>query len=48
MSLKERLLEDFKTAMRERDIVSKNVIQMVRSAVLQIEKTARLPSTMMV
>ena len=38
MSLKERLLEDFKTAMRERDIVSKNAIQMVRSAVLQIEK----------
>jgi uncharacterized protein YqeY len=41
MSLKERLLEDFKTAMRERDIVSKNVIQMVRSAVLQIEKDSK-------
>jgi uncharacterized protein YqeY len=41
MSLKERLLEDFKTAMREKDIVSKNVIQMVRSAVLQIEKDSK-------
>ena len=38
MSLKERLLEDMKAAMRDRDTVRKNTIQMVRSAVLQVEK----------
>jgi uncharacterized protein YqeY len=38
MSLKERLLEDMKTAMREKDVIRKNAIQMARSAVLQIEK----------
>lgn len=38
MTLKERLLEDMKDAMREKDAVRKNAIQMVRTAVLQIEK----------
>lgn len=38
MSLKERLLEDMKDAMRNKDIVRKNTVQMVRAAVLQIEK----------
>jgi len=38
MSLKNRLLEDMKTAMRERDTIRKNTVQMVRSAVLQVEK----------
>lgn len=38
MSLKERLLEDMKVAMREKDVIRKNTIQMARSAVLQIEK----------
>jgi uncharacterized protein YqeY len=38
MSLKERLLEDMKTAMRDKDTIKKNTIQMARSAVLQVEK----------
>lgn len=38
MSLKERLFDDMKTAMREKNAVSKNTIQMVKSAILQIEK----------
>lgn len=38
MSLKEQLLADLKTAMREKDTVRKDTIQLVRSGVLQIEK----------
>ena len=38
MSLKEQLLEDMKVAMRQKDAVSKNAIQMTRAAILQIEK----------
>lgn len=38
MSLKEKLLEDMKTAMRDKDNIKKNSVQMVRTAVLQIEK----------
>ena len=38
MSLKDRLLEDMKTAMKEKDTIRKNAVQMVRSAVLQVEK----------
>jgi Uncharacterized conserved protein len=38
MSLKDRLLEDMKTAMKEKDTIRKNSVQMVRSAVLQVEK----------
>ncbi len=36
--LKEKLLEDLKNSMKEKNIVRKNVIQMVRAAILQIEK----------
>lgn len=36
--LKERLLEDLKIAMKEKNVNRKNVIQMVRAAILQIEK----------
>ena len=42
MSLKELLLEDMKTAMREKDDITKNAIQMVRSAVLQVEKDKKI------
>lgn len=42
MTLKERLLEDMKAAMRDKDNIRKNAIQMVRSAVLQVEKDNRL------
>lgn len=36
--LKEKLMEDLKTAMKEKDEIKKNTVQMVRAAILQIEK----------
>ena len=36
--LKEKLLEDMKISMREKNVIRKNVIQMIRAAVLQVEK----------
>ena len=36
--LKEKLLEDLKSAMKEKNINKKNAVQMVRTAILQIEK----------
>lgn len=36
--LKEKLLEDLKTAMKEKNVNRKNAVQMVRTAILQIEK----------
>ena len=36
--LKEKLLDELKIAMREKDEIKKNTIQMVRAAILQIEK----------
>lgn len=36
--LKEKLLEDMKISMRDKNAVRKNVIQMVRAAILQVEK----------
>lgn len=36
--LKEKLMEDLKNSMKEKKVVRKNVIQMVRAAILQIEK----------
>ncbi|NMB97540.1 MAG: GatB/YqeY domain-containing protein [Clostridiaceae bacterium] len=42
MSLKEKLLNDLKEAMRDKDTVRKNTVQMARSAVLQIEKDRRV------
>ena len=38
MSLKEKLMEDLKAAMKDKDIIRKNTVQMVRSSVLQFEK----------
>lgn len=38
MSLKERLLDDLKAAMRDKDKIRKDTIQMARSAMLQVEK----------
>lgn len=38
MSLKEKLAEDLKAAMKDKDIVRKNVVQLVRAGVLQFEK----------
>ena len=42
MSLKERLLEDMKAAMRDKDVIRKNTVQMARSAVLQVEKDNKI------
>lgn len=36
--LKEKLMEDLKEAMKNKDIIKKNTVQMVRAAILQIEK----------
>ena len=38
MLLKEQLMSDLKTAMKEKDTVKKNVVTMVRAAILQVEK----------
>ena len=38
MTLKERLAADLKTAMKEKDVIRKNVVQFVRAGVLQVEK----------
>lgn len=36
--LKEKLMEDLKEAMKEKQILRKNVVQMIRAAILQVEK----------
>ena len=36
--LKEKLLNDLKEAMKEKDMIKKNTVQAIRTAVLQIEK----------
>ena len=36
--LKEKLMEDLKSAMKEKNELRKNTVQMVRAAVLQVEK----------
>ena len=36
--LKEKLLEDLKTSMKEKDEIRKNTVQMIRAAILQVEK----------
>jgi uncharacterized protein YqeY len=40
--MKERLLEELKTAMREKDVRKKEVLQICRAAVLQIEVDQRI------
>lgn len=42
MSLKEQLMDDLKAAMRDKDTVRKNAVQMVRAAVLQTEKDQKI------
>lgn len=42
MSLKERLAEDLKSAMKEKDLVRKNAVQMIRAGVLQVEKDNKI------
>ncbi len=40
--LKEKLLEDMKNAMKEKNTIRKNVIQMVRAGILQVEKDKQI------
>ena len=42
MSLKEKLASDLKDAMKEKDVIRKNVVQLIRSGVLQIEKDKKI------
>ena len=42
MSIKDKLLEDLKLAMRDKDNVRKDAVQMARAAVLQIEKDKQI------
>ena len=42
MSLKEQLSADLKTAMKDKDIIRKNVVQFVRAGILQIEKDKKI------
>lgn len=42
MSLKERLFDDLKVAMKNKDSLKKEVIQIVRAGVLQIEKDQKI------
>ena len=40
--MKKKLMEDLKTAMKNKDIVKKNTIQMIRAAILQTEKDKQI------
>ena len=42
MSLKDKLLQDLKEAMKEKDTVRKNTVQLVRLGILQIEKDKKI------
>lgn len=42
MTLKEKLMQDLKDAMKNRDAIKKDTVQMVRAAVLQIEKDKKI------
>ena len=43
--LKEKLLEDLKESMKDKNVTRKNVVQMVRAAVLQVEKDKQIEVT---
>lgn len=42
MSLKDKLADDLKSAMKEKNAVRKNAIQMIRAGVLQVEKDKKV------
>ena len=44
--LKEKLLEDLKNSMKEKNVVRKNVVQMIRAAILQKEKDNQIELAM--
>ncbi len=43
--LKEKLLNDLKESMKEKNIIRKNTVQMIRSAILQVEKDKAIEVT---
>ena len=43
--LKERLLNDLKESMKNKNLIRKNTIQMVRAAILQVEKDKQIELT---
>lgn len=42
MTLKDKLKEDLKSAMKEKDTIRKNVVQLIKSGVLQVEKDSKV------
>ena len=38
MTLKERLADDLKSAMKNKEVIRKNLVQLVRAGILQVEK----------
>ncbi len=42
MSLKEQLFADLKSAMKEKDTIRKDTVQLIRSGILQIEKDEKI------
>ncbi len=40
--LKEKLMEDLKQSMKEKNVLRKNVVQMIRAAILQVEKDKQI------
>lgn len=42
MTIKDKLKEDLKTAMKEKDTVRKNVVQLIKAGVLQVEKDKKI------
>ena len=43
--LKERLLNDLKESMKNKNLIRKNTIQMIRAAILQVEKDKQIELT---
>lgn len=43
--LKERLMEDLKNCMKEKNVIRKNTVQLVRAAILQVEKDKQIEVT---
>ncbi|MBE7053648.1 MAG: GatB/YqeY domain-containing protein [Ruminococcaceae bacterium] len=42
MPIKDKLMEDLKLSMKEKDIIRKNTVQSVRASVLQVEKDTKV------
>lgn len=42
MSIKEHLLNDFRDAMRDKDVLKKETLQICRAAILQVEKDKKI------